>query len=102
MLRFGCASQSNGSAEHANQQLLQGMKRRLHEQLEHYSGTWVDELPSVLWSIRITPSQSTGCTHPSCSSTALRPFSPLKLRWDPPECTWSTKTHLVSSSRGVS
>src|SRR6266508_4604962 len=38
------------------------MKRRLHEQLEHYSGTWVDELPLVLWSIRTTPSWSTGCT----------------------------------------
>src|SRR5438105_3651173 len=45
-----------------NQQLLQGMKRRPHEQLKYYSGTWVDELPSILWSIRTTPSRTTGCT----------------------------------------
>src|SRR3954465_14112991 len=54
--------QSNGQAERANQELLRGIKRRLCVPLERTPGSWEEELPSVLWSIRMTPNRSTGYT----------------------------------------
>lgn len=53
--------QSNGQAERANQELLRGVKPRLQD-LGKTPGCWVDQLPSVLWSIRTTPNRSTGFT----------------------------------------
>jgi transposase InsO family protein len=44
---------SNGQVEKANG-LLRPLKRA--------AGTWVEELPSVLWSLRTTPNSSTGYT----------------------------------------
>src|SRR3954468_13718712 len=54
--------QSNGQAERANQELIRGIKPRLCVPLERTSGSWKEELPSVLWSIRMTPNRSTGYT----------------------------------------
>ena len=54
--------QSNGQAERANQEILRGIKPRLMAPLEHTPGCWVEELPSILWSIRTTPNRSTGFT----------------------------------------
>jgi hypothetical protein len=47
--------QSNGQVEKANGLILAGMKPRLVEPLERSAGYWVEELPSVLWSLRTTP-----------------------------------------------
>ncbi|XP_071906225.1 uncharacterized protein [Coffea arabica] len=47
--------QANGQTENFNRTLLHGLKTRLHQ-----AGTsWVDELPSVLWSYRTTPRSAT-------------------------------------------
>src|SRR3954465_9426338 len=54
--------QSNGQAERANQELLRGIKPRLCVPPERKPGSWEEELPSVLWSIRTTPNRSTGYT----------------------------------------
>ena len=54
--------QSNGQAEGANQELLKGIKPRLKVPLLRAAGSWVEELPAVLWSIRTTPNRSTGFT----------------------------------------
>ena len=54
--------QSNGQAERANQELLKGIKPRLRVPLLRPAGSWVEELPAVLWSIRTTPNRSTGFT----------------------------------------
>ena len=54
--------QSNGQAECANQELLIGIKPRLRVPLLRAVGSWVEELPAVLWSIRTTPNRSTGFT----------------------------------------
>ena len=54
--------QSNGQAEQANDLILSGIKSRLVEPLERAPGAWIDELPAVLWSLRITPNRSTGFT----------------------------------------
>ena len=55
-------AQSNGQAERANQEILKGIKPRLLVPLQRTPGCWVEELPSVLWSINTTPNRSTGYT----------------------------------------
>nr|XP_027120487.1 uncharacterized protein LOC113737455 [Coffea arabica] len=47
--------QANGQAENFNRTLLHGLKIRLHRA----GSSWVEELPSVLWSYRTTPKSST-------------------------------------------
>ena len=47
--------QSNGQAERANQEILKGIKPRLMVPLQWTPGCWVEELPSVIWSINTTP-----------------------------------------------
>jgi hypothetical protein len=48
--------------EKANGLILAGIKPRLVEPLERSAGCWVEELPSVLWSLRTTPNRSVGFT----------------------------------------
>jgi hypothetical protein len=48
--------------EKANGLILAGIKPRLVEPLELSAGCWVEELPSVLWSLRTTPNRSVGFT----------------------------------------
>jgi hypothetical protein len=54
--------QSNGQVEKANGLILAVIKPRLVEPLKHSVGCWVEELPSVLWSLRTTPNRSIGFT----------------------------------------
>ncbi|XP_073363207.1 uncharacterized protein [Aegilops tauschii subsp. strangulata] len=54
--------QSNGQAERANGLILQGLKPRLMRNLKHAARAWVNELPSVLWGLRMTPNRSTNRT----------------------------------------
>jgi hypothetical protein len=42
--------------------VLQGLKPRIFKQLEKFQARWVAELPSVLWSLRTTPSRATSFT----------------------------------------
>ncbi|XP_073368072.1 uncharacterized protein [Aegilops tauschii subsp. strangulata] len=55
-------SQSNGELERANGLILSDIKQRLVEPLIRSPGSWLDELPDALWSLRTTPSRSTGFT----------------------------------------
>jgi hypothetical protein len=48
--------------ERSNGMILQGLKPRIFDRLKHYTGTWVKELPSVLWALRTTPSCAMGHT----------------------------------------
>ncbi|XP_073355235.1 uncharacterized protein [Aegilops tauschii subsp. strangulata] len=52
--------QSKGQVERANGLILSGIKQRLVEPLIHSPGSWLDELPAVLWSLRTMPNRSTG------------------------------------------
>jgi hypothetical protein len=42
--------------------ILQGLKLRIFNKLNKHGKKWGAELPSVLWSLRTTPSQATGFT----------------------------------------
>jgi transposase InsO family protein len=53
---------SNGQVEKANGLVCAGLKKRLLRPLKHAADAWVEELPSVLWSLRTTPNSSIGYT----------------------------------------
>jgi hypothetical protein len=54
--------QTNGQVELANGMILQGVKPRIFDRLNKSSRKWLQELPSVVWSLRTTPSRATGFT----------------------------------------
>jgi transposase InsO family protein len=54
--------QTNGQVEHANGMILQGLKPRIFDRLNKSSRKWLQKLPSVVWSLRTTPSRATGFT----------------------------------------
>jgi hypothetical protein len=51
---------TNGQVERANSMILQGLKPRIYNDLNKFGKRWIKELPSVVWSLRTTPSQATG------------------------------------------
>jgi transposase InsO family protein len=51
---------TNGQVERANGMILQGLKPRIYNDLNKFGKRWIKELPSVVWSLRTTPSQATG------------------------------------------
>jgi hypothetical protein len=51
---------TNGQVEHANGMILQGLKPRIYNDLNKFGKRWIKELPSVVWSLRTTPSRATG------------------------------------------
>ncbi|XP_042441217.1 uncharacterized protein LOC122026545 [Zingiber officinale] len=50
--------QNNDQVEVTNREILIGLRARL----DHAGGSWVDELPSVLWALHTTPKEATGMT----------------------------------------
>jgi hypothetical protein len=50
---------TNGQVEKANGLICNGIKKRLLAPLEKAKSAWVEELPSVLWSLRTTPNAAT-------------------------------------------
>nr|AAP20843.1 retrotransposon protein, putative, Ty3-gypsy sub-class [Oryza sativa Japonica Group]ABF96690.1 retrotransposon protein, putative, Ty3-gypsy subclass [Oryza sativa Japonica Group] len=50
--------QSNGQVERANDIVLQGIKTHVYDRLMSHDKKWVEELPSVLWAMRTTPTTS--------------------------------------------
>jgi ribonuclease HI/transposase InsO family protein len=51
---------TNGQVERANGMILQGLKPRIFDHLNKHGKKWITELPSVLWSLRMTESRATG------------------------------------------
>jgi hypothetical protein len=51
---------TNGQVEQANSMILQGLKPRIYNNLNKFGKRWMKELPSVVWSLRTTPSRATG------------------------------------------
>jgi IS30 family transposase len=54
--------QTNGQVERANGMILQGLKPRIFDRLNKSSQKWLQELSTVVWSFRTTPSRATGFT----------------------------------------
>ena len=54
--------QMYGQVERANGMILQGMKPRIFNKLNKFGRRWLTDLPSVIWSLRTTPSRATGFT----------------------------------------
>jgi hypothetical protein len=50
---------TNGQVKKANGLIYNGIKKRLLAPLEKAKHVWVDELPSVLWSLQTTPNAAT-------------------------------------------
>jgi hypothetical protein len=40
--------------------ILQGLKPRIFNKLNKFGRRWLTELPSIIWSLRMTPSRATG------------------------------------------
>jgi hypothetical protein len=53
---------TNGQVERANGMILQGLKPRIYNDINMFGKRWMKELPSVVWSLRTTPSHATGFT----------------------------------------
>jgi hypothetical protein len=53
---------TNGQVERANDMILQGLKSSIFERLNKSGRKWLQELPSVVWSLRTTLSRATGFT----------------------------------------
>ena len=70
--------QSNGQAERANGLILSGIKPRLVAPLEKAPGAWIDELPAVLWSLRLRRTVQLDSPHSSLYTTR-RQLSPRIL-----------------------
>jgi hypothetical protein len=47
---------TNGQVERANDMILQGLKSRIYNDHNQFGKRWIKELPSVVWSLRTTPS----------------------------------------------
>ena len=75
--------QSNGQAERANQEILKGLKPRLMVPLQRTPCCWVEELPSVLWSINTTPNSST-CYTPFFMVYGAEAVLPSDIHHDTP------------------
>jgi transposase InsO family protein len=50
---------TNGQVEKANGLICNGIKKRLLAPLEKAKSAWIEEFPSVLWSLRTTPNAAT-------------------------------------------
>jgi transposase InsO family protein len=53
---------TNGQVERANGMILQGLEPRIYNDLNKFGRRWMKELPSVVWSLRTTPSRAMGFT----------------------------------------
>jgi hypothetical protein len=53
---------ANSQVERSNRLVLSGIRPQLIEPLEKSPDCWLDELPTVLWSLRTTPNRSTDYT----------------------------------------
>jgi hypothetical protein len=54
--------QTNSQVERANVMILQGLELGIFDRLNKSGRKWLQELPTVVWSLRTTPSRATGFT----------------------------------------
>jgi transposase InsO family protein len=78
--------QTNGQVERINGLIGDGLKKRL----TGAEGAWVEELPSVLWSLRTTPNRSTQYT-PFFLVHGAEAVLPADVRFEAPRVTAYTE-----------
>jgi transposase InsO family protein len=74
---------TNGQVERANGMILQGLKPRIYNDLNKFGKRWIKELPSVVWSLRTTPSRATGFS-PFCLVYGAEAILPTDLEYGSP------------------
>jgi transposase InsO family protein len=90
--------QTNDQVKRANGMILQGLKPRIFDRLNKSGRKWLQELPTVVWSLRTTPSRATGS--PRCSwSTARRLSSPQTWNTGRPGCGATTRVPTSEPAR---
>jgi transposase InsO family protein len=72
---------TNGQVEKANGLIGAGLKKRLLHPLQRARGAWVEELPSVLWSLRTTPNTATQYT-PYFMVHGVEAVLPVEVRYN--------------------
>ena len=88
--------QSNGQVEKANGLVTSGIKKRLMTPLKRAAGAWVEELPSVLWSLRTTPNRSTQYT-PFFLIYGAEAVLPSDVRYNAPRVAAYTEVDSVAA-----
>jgi hypothetical protein len=63
--------------------ILQGLKPRIYNDLNKFNKRWMKELPSVVWSLRTTPSRATGFS-PFFLVYGAEAILPIDLEYDSP------------------
>jgi hypothetical protein len=51
---------ANGQVEHANDMVLDALKKRLHDAADTKRGKWIKELLNALWGLRTQPTKPMG------------------------------------------
>jgi hypothetical protein len=85
---------TNGQVERANSMFLQGLKPRIYNDLNKFGRRWMKELPSVVWSLRTTPSRATGFT-PFFLVYGAKAILPTDLEYGSPK----TRTYDARSNQ---
>ena len=75
--------ESNGQVKRANGLVLQGIKTCFYNKLKICADHWVDELPSLLWSLRTSVNRSTRYT-PFFLIYVAKAIIPSDLDFDTP------------------
>jgi ribonuclease HI/transposase InsO family protein len=90
---------SNGQAECGNAEVLKGLKTRsFNAKLEAYGKKWLDNLQSILWSIRTTATKPTGET-PFFLVYGAEAVLPTDVKFGSPRVLTSSRTASSSSKR---
>jgi hypothetical protein len=82
--------QTNGQVEKANGLILADIKPRLVKPLECSASCWVEELPSVHWSLHTTPNRSIGFT-PFFLVYGAEAVLPTNIEFDAPRVVQYTE-----------
>jgi transposase InsO family protein len=89
---------TNGQVEKANGRICSGIKKRLLAPLEKAKSTWVEELPSVLWSLRTTPNAATQET-PFFLVHGAEAVLPVEVTHEAPRVTACDETTSTESMK---
>jgi hypothetical protein len=89
-------SKTNGQVEKANGLICSEIKKRLLAPLEKAKHGWVDELPSVLWSLRTTPNAATQET-PFFLVHGAEAVLPVEITHEAPRITTYNETTSIEA-----